>query len=650
MKKTLTIILLVLCLLLTAGAMADEDRIQMTSKNSNLTATTTVTRTTEDGGKIIRTTLNVQINESSTNWNDLITSEGLPDGNLKINFALTPPTGYTHYESSGEQPVDVGDEYFSGFSNSEGISGGSTIRLGVPYGRYLRDNETFTYECEPNHKYMNVRWYKSDGTYITEYITFSVTPSTGSIKVKPTYPSDNEIQPSVAGGEILSADMREDNREISYLCQPSADVTTRVMAPAGAVKCKNNVDETEWTVDSTRYITIHSDTSVTNTKHYALKWLDNDGKSVGKACAFIIQTKVKGSKPGITAITNEFTPLLSKHHASFGLNAAAQQIMKLDQINHGDWLELNITLKGEPSPIWKDLSQAGWKVEVELPRNVVAVKDSLGLPEDIYASLGKEDDFLNQFFANAESVEAKKLSSSHYVYTEGILKKMIDDGRIAVYAPYISQDDDQGMARVFLFCDQDGNIIPLEEDSNKSAYYVIVTVNNLGTLETYGVDEADIHGQLTQPTFVNFVAKPWKLQSKYAVQCGNRAYQVELTMLDENDNPVQFEENGKQVFYLPYPEGMSYESGATWTLRHYLDDNYTEYELLNVTATEYGLRFETDSLSPFVLLWDTPVEAAVSNTANLPKTGDNTPLALYATLLVLTAAAAVLLRRKIARR
>lgn len=648
MKKTLTIILLVLCLLLTAGAMAEEARIQpqgsqITVDNFLVLKNVSATSSPLQNG-IIRTTLTVEIDADKTKWDELITSNGLPDGNLKINFALTPPTGYTHYESSGEQPVDVGDEYFSGFSNSAGISGGSTIRLGVPYGRYLRDNETFTYECEPNHKYMNVRWYKSATDYVTEYITFSVTPSTGSIDVKPTYPSDNEIQRSDAGGEILSADMREDNREISYYVMQGADVATRVQAPADAVKCKNNVDGTEWSVDSTRYITIHSDTSITNTKHYALKWLDNDGKSVGKACAFIIQTKVKGSKPGITAITNEFTPLLSKHHASFGLNAAAQQIMKLDQINHGDWLELNITLKGEPTYIWEDLSQAGWAVAVDLPRKVVAVKDSLGLPEDIYAPLGKENDFLNQFFANAESVEAKKLSSSHYVYTEGILKKMIDDGRIAVYAPYISQDDDQGMARVFLFCDQEGNIIPLEEGSNKSAYYVIVTVNNLGTLETYGVNEADIHGQLAQPTFVNFVAKPWKLQSKYAVQCGNRAYQVELTMLDENDNPVQFEENGKQVFYLPYPEGMSYESGATWTLRHYLDDNYTKYELLNVTATEYGLRFETDSLSPFVLLWD------VADTANLPKTGDNTPLALYATLLVLTAAAAVLLRRKIARR
>lgn len=91
---------------------------------------------------------------------------------------------------------------------------------------------------------------------------------------------------------------------------------------------------------------------------------------------------------------------------------------------------------------------------------------------------------------------------------------------------------------------------------------------------------------------------------------------------------------------------MSYESGATWTLLHYLDDEYNECEPLTVIATEQGLRFETDSLSLFVLLWDLPAD-----TPNVPKTGDHTLLALHVALLALsfTVAATLLCRRKAVR-
>ena len=210
------------------------------------------------------------------------------------------------------------------------------------------------------------------------------------------------------------------------------------------------------------------------------------------------------------------------------------------------------------------------------------------------------------------------------------------DPRIAVYAPYLPQDDDIGMVRLFFWYDADGDLTSL--------YWALITTSDVGTFVTRPFHrEADIRDRVEQPCFVDDRHDDWQLQSHYNPQSGNNAYQVELTLLDDSGLNVQ--PDGSTVFYLPYPDGMSYQNGATWTLRHYLDDGYETYETIQVTSTEYGLRFESSSLSPFVLLWDGGTEP---QPAAAPKTGDSSPLALYAALTALSAALMVLLaaRRK----
>ena len=60
---------------------------------------------------------------------------------------------------------------------------------------------------------------------------------------------------------------------------------------------------------------------------------------------------------------------------------------------------------------------------------------------------------------------------------------------------------------------------------------------------------------------------------------------------------------------------------------------------MQVTNTEYGISFETDGFSPFVLVWDapkttTPVTPGTSTgTTTTPQTGDASHAALWAGLL-----------------
>jgi hypothetical protein len=111
----------------------------------------------------------------------------------------------------------------------------------------------------------------------------------------------------------------------------------------------------------------------------------------------------------------------------------------------------------------------------------------------------------------------------------------------------------------------------------------------------------------------------WNMQHKY------------LDLVNFADGNVAVTPDGKVDVYWPYPDGITYETAGNYTFKiaHYkgLEREYmkgddalkaSEIELLegeNVEATPYGLKFETDSFSPYTLLWK-------ENPSEEPKTED----------------------------
>ena len=89
-------------------------------------------------------------------------------------------------------------------------------------------------------------------------------------------------------------------------------------------------------------------------------------------------------------------------------------------------------------------------------------------------------------------------------------------------------------------------------------------------------------------------------------QNSNTKYQyIKLTYIDkETSLEVEPGTEGADV-YLPYPEGMTYEQaqGYTFKLTHYTDENHVTHENVTLEATQYGLKFNTTSFSPFLLEW-----------------------------------------------
>lgn len=115
---------------------------------------------------------------------------------------------------------------------------------------------------------------------------------------------------------------------------------------------------------------------------------------------------------------------------------------------------------------------------------------------------------------------------------------------------------------------------------------------------------------------------------------------AELLLVDSIGNIIpNFDQ--PVVIYWPYPEGYSYSSPVHYKLKHYLDNTHTDFEMLDVTPTQKGLRMMTDSFSPFELTW-----SEINVTADLPQTGDQSSLALWAVIVLISVFGAGMMRKR----
>ena len=69
--------------------------------------------------------------------------------------------------------------------------------------------------------------------------------------------------------------------------------------------------------------------------------------------------------------------------------------------------------------------------------------------------------------------------------------------------------------------------------------------------------------------------------------------------------------------YLAYPDGMTYYNFKDYTVKltHYTDENHVKHENVTLEATSIGLKFKTDSFSPFLLEW-TPKGSSSSSSSS----------------------------------
>ena len=104
------------------------------------------------------------------------------------------------------------------------------------------------------------------------------------------------------------------------------------------------------------------------------------------------------------------------------------------------------------------------------------------------------------------------------------------------------------------------------------------------------------------------------LQNAVDPNSDTRYLYMKLTYIDENTGLEVEPGTEGAVVYLAYPDGMTYEQaqGYTFKLYHYTDENHVTHEEMKLEATPLGLKFKTNSFSPFLLEW-TPAASSPSH-------------------------------------
>ena len=153
-------------------------------------------------------------------------------------------------------------------------------------------------------------------------------------------------------------------------------------------------------------------------------------------------------------------------------------------------------------------------------------------------------------------------------------------------------------------------------------------------------DEEQMANHKGTPAYADLNGSGYKLYAEFRPQSGNNGFVIMLELRDKNDHLVTHIEKNDFEFFIPYPVGNAQERDYKYSLTHYFDSEMTSSEpVTEMVCEEHGIRFKVSSLSPFELTWEqtapvatpTPIPAPP---ANLPKTGDSTPVALLLVLLL----------------
>lgn len=185
---------------------------------------------------------------------------------------------------------------------------------------------------------------------------------------------------------------------------------------------------------------------------------------------------------------------------------------------------------------------------------------------------------------------------------------------------------------VLQWYDKDGKLIKIaDKDGNeKDGNYIYLEKKPYVKATTTAV-QGNIGSQVSDATLIIAGGSgSFKFKAEYPMQeqadanNSTKYLYMKLTYMDSNGNEIQPGSNEATV-YLPYPAGTSYEShkDVAFMLYHYKDENHTDKEEITLTPTQYGLMFETDSFSPFLL------EYKPAGSAENPDTPDSTGDSYY---------------------
>lgn len=204
-----------------------------------------------------------------------------------------------------------------------------------------------------------------------------------------------------------------------------------------------------------------------------------------------------------------------------------------------------------------------------------------------------------EWYISFNTPEVYPASDNWQAKNDGMLRA-VQAGPATVYLPYDSfYRFGGGVSVVYWYASkEDADNAPLNPMLKE---FMCFTTDELATTEHTSMveDEASITAPVKKIICIG--KHPWRLKVLHHPQKGERSRHYELQMVNETGAVQSLTE--PVVFYMPFPEGIDPDKEYDYDLLHF-DSNYRQNVNVSVTTTPYGLRFEVSSLSPFVLSYE----------------------------------------------
>lgn len=446
-----------------------------------------------------------------------------------------------------------------------------------------------------------IKWLDDKNVDHFHRVTFDVNISSSDTGIKLTNasPADNRVifdTQDGANGSYSDGTVRYMLGE-GFAYGSNTTTTTKLVRPStDAVSATVNGKPATIGADGAIELTVAARNNQSMTESFTVCWLDADNKIIKTERITISNCPTGAGVPW----QKHWAPMDKKRinvqdknlTSFFSYDDDGKLLFKVDNDNAGD-LDANKLY---------ELSQNDLIYEITPPEGAKYFRMS-----------GQHSPLYDSFFADSTKEWLEKQPFENCVFEDGAAKpyyysfgKLFNRTQVEGVYVYTVNNTQVTFADIVIiqWYNEDKNLI-------KGEYFYLVKNPYVRTVETDALS-TDPKAPVTNPTLVASGSKGNEiLRAEIPIQkavdpnSNTKYLYMKLKYIDESTGLEVEPGAAGAVVYLAYPEDMTYDNFKDYTVRltHYTDENHVKHENVTLEATPIGLKFKTDSFSPFLLEW-----------------------------------------------
>lgn len=617
MKKSLALALALIMVMGCMGFAAAEGEQDFTAFGGKVTLSKTEggeeTITIDSTNPVATVTLDYG-SFTAKDWEEAFYNCG-EDNGIYLTARFTLPNGEKKYFKSLYNADAEDDDCLEFLKSVEYMDEGDSFGVGLEIAGVRYDGNNIIITPKSCRESVLIKWQDNEGNDHFHRVTFDVNISSSGQGIKLTNASPANDRVKFDGREGAKGSYSDGT--VRYMLVHTADgfqygsdgrgkTTTRLVRPSdnavsATVNGENvNISETDNAIE----LEVEARNDKSMTEAFTVCWLDEYGNTIKTERITISNCPTGAGVPW----QKYWAPIDSKR-----INVQDNGLTSFFSYDNGKLLfEVTDSNAGSLNANkLNELSQNDLIYEITPPAGAAYFKMS-----------GQHSPLYDTYFADSTKQWLEDQPFKDCVFENGAAKpyycffdELFNRTKVEGVYVYTVNNTEVTFADIVIFqwYDEDENLI-------KGEYFYLVKNPYVRTVETDALS-TDPKAPVTNPTLVasdskgNEVLRAEIPLQEDVDQNSNTKYQyIKLTYIDkETGLEVEPGTEGADV-YLPYPEGMTYDQaqGYTFKLTHYTDENHVTHENVTLEATQYGLKFNTTSFSPFLLEW-TPAGSSPSH-------------------------------------